>query len=351
LIAAGKFMPIQVSLVIPVRNEEESLAALVESICAQTRLPNEVILVDGGSIDRTVELARKLTSGDEQFRVIEAGDATPGRGRNVGIAAASHEWIALTDAGIRLEPTWLERLVEVAERDAAVDVVYGNYEPVTESFFTRCAALVYCPAKVERGNGRSRGPSTASMMLRREVWREVGGIPDLRASEDLIFFERIAERGFQVGWAPQATVWWQLQPSLARTYRKFALYSKHNIWAGRQRYWHYGVLRFYLLVIPFIALAVLHSAWWLVAPLVGFLSRVAKSIWARREGRGWGVVWNPIQFAGVTGILATIDLATLVGWAQAKLQPKPMPANGESASDSSGAVLDCQPACGVSSSR
>jgi glycosyltransferase involved in cell wall biosynthesis len=255
--------------------------------------------------------------------VIQAGDATPGRGRNVGIAAASYEWIALTDAGIRLEPTWLERLFEVAEHDAAVDVVYGNYEPVTKSFFTRCAALVYCPPKVERSNGRSRGPSTASMLLRRTIWQEVGGIPDLRASEDLIFFERIAERGFRVGWAPRATVWWQLQPTLARTYRKFALYSKHNVWAGRQRYWHYGVVRFYLLAVSFIALAIVHSAWWLLVPAVGFFARVAKSINSRCEGRGWRFVLNPIQFAGVAGILATIDLATFVGWIQAKLQRAP----------------------------
>src|SRR5207244_861116 len=90
----------QISLVIPVRNEEQSLPLLVESIRAQTRPPDEIILVDGGSTDGTVALAGALTAADPRFRVIEAGDATPGRGRNVGIAAARHDWIALTDAGI-----------------------------------------------------------------------------------------------------------------------------------------------------------------------------------------------------------------------------------------------------------
>ena len=54
----------RVSLVVPVRNEEGSLAALVESIRRQTRAPDEVVLVDGGSTDRTVALARELTAGD-----------------------------------------------------------------------------------------------------------------------------------------------------------------------------------------------------------------------------------------------------------------------------------------------
>jgi glycosyltransferase involved in cell wall biosynthesis len=46
--------------VVPVRNEEGSLAALVESIRGQTRAPDEIVLVDGGSTDRTVALAPKL---------------------------------------------------------------------------------------------------------------------------------------------------------------------------------------------------------------------------------------------------------------------------------------------------
>ena len=94
-----------------------------------------MILVDGGSSDGTVGLARKLTQGDQRFRIVEAGDATPGRGRNVGIATATHEWIALTDAGIRLDPLWLEKLLAVACRNPEIEVVYGNYEPLTRNFF------------------------------------------------------------------------------------------------------------------------------------------------------------------------------------------------------------------------
>ena len=52
--------PLRISLIVPVRDEEGSLARLVSSIRAQTRQPDEIILVDGGSTDRTVELAREL---------------------------------------------------------------------------------------------------------------------------------------------------------------------------------------------------------------------------------------------------------------------------------------------------
>src|SRR5215218_5018083 len=118
---------LSISLVIPVRDEEESLARLVESIRAQTRRPDEVLLVDGGSTDRTVELARELAAGDGRFRVVEAGPASPGRGRNVGAGAARYPWLAFTDAGIGLDPEWLERMAEKVSEEPETEVVYGNF--------------------------------------------------------------------------------------------------------------------------------------------------------------------------------------------------------------------------------
>lgn len=305
-----------VSLVVPMRDEEATIRRLIDSIRRQTRPPDEVVLVDGGSTDGTVELARALIGGDARFRVIEAGPATPGRGRNVGIAAARHEWAALTDAGIEPEPEWLERLL-AAVSDPGTSIVYGNYEPVTDSLFKRCAALAYVPPAQLREGGRMRGPSIASSLLRRDAWRRVGGFPDLRAAEDLIFFERLEQSGAVVGWAPSATVHWQIAPTLWKTFRRFLLYSKHNVRAGRQRDWHYGVVRWYLLALPFLILSAVHSAWWLLAPAMGAGARVAKTLWRQREGRGLFWLLNPIRFALVGLILLTIDAATLLGWVQA----------------------------------
>ena len=91
----------KVSVVIPVRDEVDSLPELIASLQSQTFPPAEVVIVDGGSTDETVALARQLTADDDRFRVVEAGEATPGRGRNIGISAARHDWIALSDAGNR----------------------------------------------------------------------------------------------------------------------------------------------------------------------------------------------------------------------------------------------------------
>jgi len=311
----------KVSVVIPVRNEVGSLPELIASLQSQTFPPAEVVIVDGGSTDETVALARRLTADDSRFRVVEAGQATPGRGRNIGIAAARNDWIALSDAGSRLEPQWLEQLIATVQRDPAVAFVYGNFEPIVDSFFTRCASLAYITPKQVRPGGLIRVPCIASSLVRRDVWRQVGGFPDLRAAEDLMFMETIERQGHKVGWAPQATAWWHIQPTLRRTYKRFALYSRYNVWAGRQRFWHYGILRQYLLGFIFLVLAFVHSPWWLGVIALALAARTAKSIWGRRrEKPGLGWLFNPLQFLGVAVIILTVDLATFVGWAQALLQ-------------------------------
>ena len=263
-----------------------------------------------------------MTAGDARFRVVEAGDATPGRGRNVGVAAARNDWVAFTDAGIRLEASWLEHLAAEVERDPEAEVVYGNYEPLTRTLFERCAAIAYVPPRPP-GGASLRGVSIASALLRRRVWEAVGGFPDLRAAEDLIFMERVEQRGFKIRHAPRANVWWQIQPTLGGTFRRFTLYSKHNVWAGRQRFWHYGVARLYAVALVFVVLAFVHSLWWLIVPALGLAARAGKSVWRHREGRGIFWALNPVRLSLVALILLTVDLATFVGWAQARLHATP----------------------------
>jgi glycosyltransferase involved in cell wall biosynthesis len=318
---------IRVSLVIPVRDEAATVQALLESIEAQTFQADEVLFIDGGSKDDTVKLLREACKQNECLRLIEALEASPGKGRNLGIAEARNEWIALTDAGIRLESSWLENLTDVAKRDPSVKVVYGNYEPVTETLFEKCAALTYVPVKQKKGDQFMRGPSTASMLIQRNVWQEVGGFPDSRAAEDLIFFERIGEQKIKTAWSSKATVWWRLRPTLAATFHKFTLYSKHNVWVGRQWDWHYAIARQYAVWGVCVLLAVLFKYWWIaLLPVFGFLLRVAKTMWLRRGDKSRFEILNPVKFFMVGMILLTIDAATFSGWLQAYLQRGSRPA-------------------------
>src|SRR5687767_9611743 len=132
----------KITVIIPVRNEEESLPVLLDSLLRQTRRPDEIVITDGGSTDRTPQIIENYIERGAPIRLVRAEMALPGRGRNLAAQSASSEWLALTDGGMLVAPDWLAELSERAERDD-VDIVYGAVEPISDTLFKECAAIVY----------------------------------------------------------------------------------------------------------------------------------------------------------------------------------------------------------------
>lgn len=303
-----------VSLVIPAKDESASLPALASSIARQSFQPDEVIIVDGGSQDDTVNIVRRLSEDYPKLRVIETSGASPGQGRNIGIRESRNDWVALTDAGITLSDDWLERLTDKVSEGSATDIVCGNYSPTTASLFERIAAVTYVPAQRQ---GEIRGKTIASYLMRKEVWAKVGGFPDMRAAEDLAFMEAAEKEGFKFASAPDAMVMWELRPDFSSTFEKFVLYSKHNVMAGRAWDWHYGIARQYLLMLPLVSLAVFHSPWWLVSIPLWLGARSLKRMVPHRLEYGTGILLDPRMVLGVAALTLAIDFATFLGWTQA----------------------------------
>jgi glycosyltransferase involved in cell wall biosynthesis len=305
---------LSISLIIPIYNESQTLNGLIETIKEQSFQPVEIILVDGGSFDTTVELAKKLTNDSKSFKVIEAGKAMPGKGRNIGAKEAKCQWIAFTDAGIKLDRFWLENLVKKTLQGSSPDIIYGNYSPQINSFFDKCATIAYVPPLRP---GIIRAKFIASSLMKKEVWEKAGGFPDLRAAEDLIFMEKAEQQNVAVVTAPEAMVYWQLRPDLISTFKKFELYSTYNVWAGRQAYWHYGVAKQYAVVLLFLLLGIFHSGYWLFLLPAWIIARVAKRIWSHQYEFGMKLLFNPAVFFTVMLITFVIDAATFSGWIKA----------------------------------
>ncbi len=310
---------VPVSLVVAVRDEELSLDNLIAGIEGQSAAPEEVIFVDGGSSDRTVEVASRQATLDPRYLVLQAeGAATPGRGRNIGICAARHDWIALTDAGVRLEPLWLERLWAAHQARPGAGIVYGNFEFDTRSLFEECAAVAGgSPKTWDTPAGRIRRPAVVSCLVHRDTVEAVGGFPDLRAGEDMIFAQRVDQLAIETAWAPDATVWWRLRPDFTSTFERSRLYSYHNALAGQQPYWHHRMARNWLPVGGALVLGSIHSKRWLLLGATTVLARVGLKISRHADGRGWRWGLRPGRAILITTLVVTNDVAAALGWWQA----------------------------------
>ena len=305
-----------VTLVVPLRDEAASIDALAASIADLVIAPAAVVFVDGGSLDNTVEILRPWTATHPSWSVIEAGPATPGRGRNIGIEHASTTWIALADAGMIVDRYWLARLVEAAGEHPDAGLVYGHRDVSPRGFLGRCIALAYVTPARPTDRGPVRDRFIACCLVRRDAWERVGGIPDLRAAEDGIFLRRLEADGVKAVIAPEARVVSELEPTLAVVFRKFRLYSRVNVEAGEQSRWHYGVAAQWLVAAPFLVAGIRRRRL-LAIPALAFGARAAKSIAVRREGKPMSFVANPVRLAGVGVVLLTCDAATFAGWLDA----------------------------------
>lgn len=308
----------KVSVVIPVRDEQDSIRELLDSLLAQTRPPDEIVITDGGSIDATPQIIEDYIHRGAPVRLIRAGAALPGRGRNIGAAQASFEWLAFTDAGIRLEKNWLEALIAKAEANNSIDVVYGSWEPITNNFFKQCAAIAYVPPPALQNGELIRPRSIASALLRRDAWRAVNGFPeDLRSAEDLVFMDRLESAGYKTVFERRAQVHWDLRPTLWSTFKRFLIYSRNNIRAGLFRQWQSTILlRYGVLVVLLIAALIVEPPWvWfpIVAWLLMLVARAAVSIKRNRNYYPASFFQNLLRGAMVMSVLAVLDAAAILG--------------------------------------
>jgi glycosyltransferase involved in cell wall biosynthesis len=303
-----------VSIIVPVRDEEGSIERLLSGLFAQSYPAQEIVITDGGSTDSTRDLIRKVqASSPIPIVLIEAGPAFPGRGRNLAIERAAHDWVACIDAGIVPDREWLRQLVLAAKREPEARIIYGRYEAITDSYFKESAAITYLPPK------GTLTPCITSCLLHRSVWRQAGTFrEDLRSGEDLLIFRRFQELGTPTVYSREAIVCWELQPSLASTFRRFATYSRHGMKAGLGAEWQLRVTRLYL-----IMLAPLLALWWFwplaLWPLLILILRAVRRIfsWYGVEGmprsRLRKEMLSPRRVLTVALINFVIDLAMFKG--------------------------------------
>jgi glycosyltransferase involved in cell wall biosynthesis len=309
---------IQVSVVVPVRDEEDSIRDLLNGLLKQTFAPSEILVTDGGSRDATISIIEEFIKGGAPIKLFRERDSLPGHARNVGAAQASCEWIAFIDAGTIPQADWLESLVARVKNDPAVDAVYGAFEPTTDTFFRECAVITYLPPPTEVEGRFIPARSIATALMRRKAWETVGGFPeDLRSAEDLVFMQRVTEHGFREVRAPQAVVSWSIQPNLRRTFKRFVVYARNNIRAGLWRDWQRAIFQRYAVLALLCLPAFILGARWLLVVLICWLlllmARAAKAIRKYRFVAPASLARNVARVLVIVPIIATLDLAAFIG--------------------------------------
>lgn len=306
-----------VSVIVTVYNEGPAVEELLASLARQTRPPDEVVIVDGGSQDDTLQ---RLQAAAERapwpLCVLERPGANISQGRNAAVQAARGPLIAGTDAGVRLDPGWLKALLEPFEAPDPPDVVAGFFVPDARSTFEVALAATTLPAERDVRPERFL-PSSRSIAYRKAAWEAVGGYPEwLDYCEDLIFDLRLRDRGYRFVFVPGACVHFQPRRSLPSFFRQYYRYArgdgKADLWAKR----HAVRYLTYLGALPASAwLVLMRGAVWAVLPLAGVVVMLwtpYKRLLPRLSSLGWPDRFKALLWVPVIRVVG--DVAKMLGY-------------------------------------
>lgn len=192
----------QVSIITPAYNAESYLREAVESVLAQSFSDFELLIVDDGSTDGTLQLARTLGAADPRVRVFPSscnqGQPTA---RNEALHQARGRFFALLDSDDAWEPNYLAEQLSVFRQSDDVAVVTANATNVGGVLDGK----TFWP--VTSGTSRltlldiiEHEDSVCIMsVFRREVFETIGGFdPKRRGNEDYHFWLRAARAGFVI---------------------------------------------------------------------------------------------------------------------------------------------------------
>jgi GT2 family glycosyltransferase len=205
-----------VSVITPAYNAAAYLAASVESVRRQTFADLELLIVDDGSTDDTVAVARQLAASDPRVRVLTQKNAGPGPARNSGFRHAAGTYFAFLDSDDEWDRTFLAEQVAILEQRPDVDVLIGNarkrggerdgqpMRPVTGAVGERISL------------GDMLGDESALFIMtvfRRSVIDQVGGFdPDLLTNEEYDLWIRAAIAGCSFARNPTPLGWYTCRP-------------------------------------------------------------------------------------------------------------------------------------------
>ena len=217
-----------VTFITTVRNEQATIGPYLDSLAQQTRVPDEVIIVDGQSTDSTVSEIEARRSLFPRMRAI-VRQCNIAEGRNIAVCEAEGDVIAMSDAGCALEKNWLKELVAPMEQDRLVGACCGNWRIEECLGFPGLCRWYFLRGRPGMRDGPSSptNPSSRSLAIRKSVWLDLGGQPAfLYAGEDTLFNIKMNLVGTRTAFTPDAMCVWRMHTSLRGFGRQVSNYAR-----------------------------------------------------------------------------------------------------------------------------
>jgi GT2 family glycosyltransferase len=223
----------KISAYIPCYNAEAYIAPTIQAMLDQTRPPDELLVIDDGSTDRTVEIA----SGYPVRLIRHASNQGLAAGRNTAFANARYELVAAVDADVIVETGWLEHLAE-AFADGSVAGSSGRLLEAHHDSAADCWRATHLAQDLGEGRMEIVWPSPKRLggfgsIFRKGAVERVGGYDTRYRTnyEDVDLCTRLLQAGYKLIFDPRATARHMRRDTLSsivRTAWRWDFYSHYH---------------------------------------------------------------------------------------------------------------------------
>ncbi len=237
-------IPKNISVVVTCLNEEVNIGACLDSLIKQNypAAHLEIIVVDGGSRDRTQEIIKEFAVTEPPVKLVIDPRKGTAAGRNAGIQAAAFEMIAFTDADCEVPADWLTTLANhflkgAAKNENLAGVGGTNIPPADANRLTRAVgvALDSYLGSFSSPQGRQfetpqqvASLATLNVMYRKEVLLKIGKYDETLGSEaeDAELNYRLTRAGYRLLFVPDSFVWHKMRPTATGWFKNMFRYGK-----------------------------------------------------------------------------------------------------------------------------
>lgn len=221
-----------VTVVVPARNEERSIAHCLDSILVQTHRSLQVVVVDGASADRTAEIVRGYAGRDARVELIENPSSTIPTSLNAALGVARGRWLVRVDAHSTVPGDYVERCVRLLRTGRWVGVG-GRKDAVGRTPAGRAIAAAMASkfgvgnSLYHHGSERRRVEHVPFGAYPVTLLRELRGWDErLVANEDFELDHRLRRSGSELLFDPGLRIDWECRQSIAELFAQYRRYGR-----------------------------------------------------------------------------------------------------------------------------
>lgn len=227
----------KIAITVGVYNEEKHIADLLDALLRQTQLPDEIIIVDDGSKDKTAEIIKEYSRHNAILKYIYQENAGPAAARNKAWKNSVSDICIFTDGDCVPEKNWVEELIKPFE-DERVGATAGTYKTLNnESLLARFIGYEI-DWRYSKVKNEIQAHGTYNLAVRKYVLEEIGGLDEsypFPSGEDWDLTYKISKkyklifvREAIVGHYHPEKLWWYLKNQTQRASDRIKVYKDHS---------------------------------------------------------------------------------------------------------------------------